>query len=546
MSTDYSKDSNHRLKVQFYFQDTAPREIGDSTVVIMPSKDGWNDFGKRVLAEVRVKFKERIEPYHTGILLGFVENETQSFGTERFEDALGSIGPVSPEELKYQYFTMLSAIEDYRRLVTTVGEGNAKLLLLSINDVVAANEFQRTSKWIAEAEKSSVFTHSFMRSSQSYFAYKNAGSILYGLQHEDLGSISSALQIRFKLAGRANPYDLRFEFDQRSELPKRIAVVIGKNGVGKSQTLSRIALAAMGEANTALHDEKGNRASINRLLAFAPNNEADSVFPNEKPKTQRIWYRRFSMNRSKRMRKGRSTSDLILQLARSELRIQNRTRWSIFIEAIQALSAPETICLLDKSGQNVLMQDLRSGPEQALLERFSSLDLSKEPVRAHKTASYPLSSGEISFVKFAAQLCLNIENGTLVLLDEPETHLHPNFINRFASLLDSVLRLTGSVAIIATHSVYFVKEVFKEQVTVLRLIDSELQVDKPFMQTFGSDVGAISYFVFGEDEPTRLASKLEDELIQKYKTWEVIAERFKGDLSIDYLNDLRSKTEGES
>jgi hypothetical protein len=27
------------------------------------------------------------------------------------------------------------------------------------------------------------------------------------------------------------------------------------------------------------------------------------------------------------------------------------------------------------------------------------------------------------------------------------------------------------------------------------------------LQTFGADVGAIAYFVLGEDEPTRLASR---------------------------------------
>jgi hypothetical protein len=69
--------------------------------------------------------------------------------------------------------------------------------------------------------------------------------------------------------------------------------------------------------------------------------------------------------------------------------------------------------------------------------------------------------------------------------------------------LDGLLEATGSAAIIATHSAYFVREVFREQVTVLS-VDSEnmVRAQRPKLRTFGADVGAISYFVFGEDEPS--------------------------------------------
>lgn len=148
---------------------------------------------------------------------------------------------------------------------------------------------------------------------------------------------------------------------------------------------------------------------------------------------------------------------------------------------------------------------LPQGAEQRVLERFASIDVKKEPTRVVAGEGYPLSSGEISFLKFAAQLSLHIENGSL-LLDEPETHLHPNFISRFVSLLDGLLEATGSAAIIATHSAYFVREVFREQVTVFSVDnDNMVRVQRPKLRAFGADVGAISYFVFGEDEPSRLA-----------------------------------------
>lgn len=179
-----------------------------------------------------------------------------------------------------------------------------------------------------------------------------------------------------------------------------------------------------------------------------------------------------------------------------------------------------------------------------MLERFAAIDVKKEPVRVIDGKGYPLSSGEISFLKFAAQASLHIENGSLLLLDEPETHLHPNFIARFTSLLDKMLEITGSIAIIATHSAYFVREVFQQQVTVLTEDDERaVQAQRPRLRTFGADVGAISYFVFGEDQPSLMARRLRKKLIDKHWTWPQLYERYKDDLSLEMLNWLRSEVE---
>lgn len=198
----------------------------------------------------------------------------------------------------------------------------------------------------------------------------------------------------------------------------------------------------------------------------------------------------------------------------------------------------------DKKHDPIPLSELWSGDEQKSLENFAVVDTRKEPIRVINGFSYPLSSGEISFLRFAAQASLNVENGSLLLLDEPETHLHPNFISQFVSLLDSLLDQTGSAAIIATHSAYFVREVFQEQVTVLRQDkDGSVKIEIPALRTFGADVGAISYFVFGEDEPSQLASKVEKRLLERYNSWEELYALYKNDLSLEMLGSLRASME---
>jgi energy-coupling factor transporter ATP-binding protein EcfA2 len=182
----------------------------------------------------------------------------------------------------------------------------------------------------------------------------------------------------------------------------------------------------------------------------------------------------------------------------------------------------------------------RTGGEQVRLERFGLIDLSKEPMRLVDGKALKLSSGEISFLKFAAFVSLEIDNGSLLLFDEPETHLHPNFISEFVTILNSLLSDTGSAAIIATHSVYFLREVFREQISILRL-DSEGNIDiqRPRLATFGANIGEISHFVFGEDTPSKLAQELEEKIKAGSMSWEQVMERFQSELSLEFLNRLR-------
>lgn len=536
-------------RVLFGQREALAMDLPPNTILVVPSSDGWNDFGHHTRIDYRIRMRSSKEAVEASGFIGFINPEADRNGKDLLQQLVSTQGKSTVEATTdHRFFTMLPDMEAYRRLVQTLDADDATEALTALNDLVALNEFESTAPILDLATQSEVFSLSFMRSSDSYFAYKNAGPLLRGLSSEQTGVLSPALAIRFQLPGRQNEHDLRFSFDHAADLPKRIAVVIGKNGVGKSQTLGRIARAAL-DGTAALTDgTDGGRPLINRLLAFAPTNEAESVFPTDKRKRPRIWYQRYSMNRSRRSRRNDYLSDLIVQVARSTQMVASKSRWEIFTEALSAITKADELHLPTRSTSSayVPLAKLPQGAEQRVLERFASIDVKKEPARVVGGEGYPLSSGEISFLKFAAQVSLHIENGSLLLLDEPETHLHPNFISRFVALLDSLLEATGSAAIIATHSVYFVREVFREQVTVLSVDNDNLvRAQRPKLRTFGADVGAISYFVFGEDEPSRLAGEVEQRLLANGEPWPQIYERYKDELSLEMLNGLRAAIEGK-
>ncbi|MBC3217252.1 AAA family ATPase [Serratia fonticola] len=523
-------------------------QLPANSVLIVPSNDLWNDFGNRSRVDVRINLTGNKGEHVTSAFIGFITSSPdEPNGIKQLEKLLEGVDSLTlPAIDSNRFFTMLPSMEAYRDIVRKFGVKQSVSILKAMKDLVALNEFKASTNWLDLATNTDIFLKSFIRNSESYFAYKNAGPILRGLRFEEFHRLSKSLYIHFHLPGRKNAHELLFRFDHEADLPKRIAVIIGKNGVGKSQTLGRIVQAALKGNNSLIDGETGERILVNRILAFAPTNETGSVFPSDRRKLSQIWYRRFSLNRSGTRQKRAGVADQVLQVARSEEYIGETTRWDIFLKALEAIDNWEQLCLpVSGRGRKPLsLRNLKIDTEERNLINYSAIDTNKEPLRVINDIGYPLSSGEISFLRFAAQASLYVENGSLLLLDEPETHLHPNFISQFVSLLDSLLSQTGSAAIIATHSAYFVREVFQEQVAVLRNDnDGYIRIETPTLRTFGADVGAISYFVFGEDEPSQLASTVEKRLLAKYNSWEELYARYKNELSPEMLGALRESLE---
>jgi ABC-type Mn2+/Zn2+ transport system ATPase subunit len=543
------KEESEGYQAWFVSELTSALDIKPGTILVAPSSDRWNDFGERVLIDIVIQPRRIAEVENERLefsgFFGFLDAQSGKSDTLHLRELVDQDRDAQvPATEVPPFFTMLPDMASYRRIVGHLGPDEARLALSAINDMVEADDRPAGRPWLRVARESQIFLNAFLRHTESYFTWKNAAPILQGAEFEELGQISDGLRVRFQLAGRPNEHDLKFRFSHSDAvLPQRLAVVIGKNGVGKSQTLAQIVDAALfGKAK--LTDLAGERPLFNRILGFYPSAASSSVFPPDRRKRARVWYRRFSMVSG---RSRQTTSDLIIQLARSTERIGVQSRYDIFLNAITAIEGYRELVLRVKSGERgpVAIQGLNHGGEQETIKRYASINVRAEPVRMVGGRTYPLSSGELSFLRFAALAALYIENGTLLLFDEPETHLHPNFISQFVALLDRLLEQTGSAAILSTHSVYFVREALEGQVTVLRSdADRAISAETPTLKTFGADVGAISYFVFGEDQPSRLALEVEDKIMERTASWRDVFEQYKDRISLDLLGEIRARVEG--
>ena len=472
--------------------------------------------------EVYDPLKEKV--FESDFSLAFMRDTASLDFTDLAEPVLASE--------KYRFFSMLDNSEAYRRIVSRLGVEKAAKVLISVHDVVASREASPLPKWLNHVEQERSFSVDFMKSYSRFFAFHNADSILRGLKEEKLDSMTTALEVDFKIPALQSSLHLELDFDQSSIVPKRIAILIGENGVGKSQTLSNIALSLIDD-KTYLRKAGGGRPFINKLLAIASPGETVNTFPQER-KYPRIDYKRLLTSRARNAKRSQGFGEICVQLFRSsqeDAGIQGKSRWDLFLNFVGKFDNPFQICLKRSPGekdsdwvshsdfegseeyQPIMGLNMNQGDNQ--LVDLSRLNNNLQPMRYVDGRATPLSSGQVTLLKFAAIACLHIENGTLVLLDEPETHFHPNFVSLFVELLDGLLKETGSLAIVASHSPYLVREVPRSQVFIYKRSEySDVHIVKPRLKTFGADIDAISHFVFDDSIVNRLGENLVKELAE--------------------------------
>jgi len=137
-----------------------------------------------------------------------------------------------------------------------------------------------------------------------------------------------------------------------------------------------------------------------------------------------------------------------------------------------------------------------------------------------------LSSGHKIVLLTITRLVETVDERTLVLLDEPEAHLHPPLLAAFVRALSDLLIQRNGVAIIATHSPVVLQEAPRSCVWILRRSGSIVCADRPSIETFGENVGILTREVFGLEVTQSGFHKLLEEVIAKEADYDAVVRRF--------------------
>lgn len=151
-----------------------------------------------------------------------------------------------------------------------------------------------------------------------------------------------------------------------------------------------------------------------------------------------------------------------------------------------------------------------------------------------------MSSGHKVILLTIAKLVELVEEKTLVLLDEPEEHLHPPLVSAFIRALSNLLIYRNGVGIIATHSPVIVQEVPKKCVWILRRSGKYLKNERPKIETFGENLGELTSEIFGYEVTNSGFHKMLQTVAEKEATYRGAVRFFHDELGIEARAILKS------
>jgi ABC-type molybdenum transport system ATPase subunit/photorepair protein PhrA len=392
--------------------------------------------------------------------------------------------PCEFEQLDKKQFFSLGQDADYYASVNELGENVRANILEALNDIAADLDLWHQVKLLRvtaasllrEVSRSEV-TGQFQRISQG-------GAKLTVFDFSYVGP---------KREGdRPGRLKLEFFVEPESSPPTNVHVLIGRNGVGKTHTLNLMTKALVAKGSIAAQcgkfvvsgegSEKPNELFANLVsVGFSAFDsfllKADELDEDRSVAFSHIGLLRISAEDGSTL-VPKSPDRLATEFVNSAIECSIGARAKRWRKALEVL---ETDSLFAMAQITSLIGGLQS----------------KEDKAAAKKKFRKLSSGHQIILLTITKLVELVEERTLVLIDEPEGHLHPPLLSAFVSALTDLLQDRNGVAIIATHSPVVLQEVPRECVWKLQRSGLTVKVERPDCQTFGENIGVLTRDVFG-------------------------------------------------
>jgi hypothetical protein len=167
------------------------------------------------------------------------------------------------------------------------------------------------------------------------------------------------------------------------------------------------------------------------------------------------------------------------------------------------------------------------------LTRLLDLEDDRLAIKRAGALAGRMSSGHSIVLLTITKLVDTVEEKTLVLLDEPESHLHPPLLSAFTRALSDLLHNRNGVAIVATHSPVVLQEVPKSCVWKLTRIRAEGRSDRLERETFGENVGILTREVFGLEVSKSGFHEMMQQAADSGATFQAIVAEYNGQLGAE-------------
>ena len=432
-------------------------------------QDNWNDYGYKTLFHptIYITPDESVNLHDVKILqLGQVHTQLDE-EFEKLDAGFCSLG----QELAY--YESLLALPDN----------------IGTEYLVALRDASADKSILDSFMNEKAFRISLLRWGPAELALKEAPALFLQKDSSDISETpdenEDKLSFTFRTKFGEKSFDTTFRFCETDKLPGRINAVIGYNGTGKTQLLANLAWVARVElgkrSDIKIIDKYGSLQPddmrFGRVVAISYSAFDTFSVPSNPGKGNDFGYtycglRRFTRQNDRAGLKG--VGEIVNEMAEAISRINTPNRRQVLNDALKPLRNEPSF--------------KGAGYELDILEGDNWQD-----------EFNCLSTGHKISMNIIVQLVGSLQHRSLVLIDEPESHLHPPLLAALMKGISIALAAHKSYAVIATHSPVVLQEIAGRYAHVLRRHGSINFVEEPDMETFGENIGLLTRHVFNLD-----------------------------------------------
>lgn len=485
-------------------RDNKPPEVGVSSAYL--HIDHWNDYSYITMFFLSIHDSEGVFHNIGNIKIGFVGQDT----SKDTYSVLNNTFQALPEN----FFSLGMDVGYYRKL----SEFPVILredLLTSLNDMVFNTDY------IDLAKEEGVFRTSLLRDVSL--------SVLKGQFVRVLNGQPPLTDFEFiyqsPATERKSEVLIDFKVIAGSKPSTNIHALIGRNGVGKTTILNGMIEAitnredSVGEfldkqpwQTTTISDDYFSSLVSVSFSAFDPFTP-----PNEQPNPANgtcYFYIGLRENGAEQGESLKRLPDLHIEFIESlKLCLSQAGKTERWVNAIHSLESDENFAEMQLI--NLIEVDREELEEKALL------------------LIQRMSSGHAVVLLTITKLVARVEEKTLLLIDEPESHLHPPLLSAFIQSLNGLLHDRNGVALIATHSPVVLQEVPKTCAWKINRVRLEMSLNRPEIETYGENVGTLTREIFGLEVVKSGFHKLLLESVARGSSYEDLLDEYDNQLGYE-------------